>query len=386
MPLTQTKNKNWPEIWALKTQRCLINKGTDINTVQTIASHVKTFVKKYPAPGYISIEQIQKYINNVDRAQQQSIKVFYTDVCLRKDFDKIKFNLPSEKIETETNSEKQTLAEALEKLRIHLKSRNYSPRTIANYLSSAEHFLNFKQSHSRETIKDVFEKWLIFIREDCGYSPRTVNLKAAGVDSFLKNVYAPGEITHKPIRMKTPSSLPKLYSIKEVEMIINSVHNNKHKAILLLAYGAGLRLSEIWKLRPEHIEYDRNLIVIKNGKGAKDRYVMLDSSVADILGKFQHGKKYLFEGRQSGVPLSRRTIEKVFDNALSKSGIIKKGGIHSLRHSFATHLLENGTDLRYIQELLGHKSSKTTEIYTHVASHNISKIKSPLSLIQVCKS
>ena len=183
-------------------------------------------------------------------------------------------------------------------------------------------------------------------------------------------------------RIKTGRSLPKVYSEQEVEQLLKSVTNIKHKFILMLAYGAGLRLNEIRLLKQEHIEYDRKSIRVQQGNGKKDRYVMLDPGIEKISIAYKNngaGIKYLFEGWKKSVPLSKQSISKIFSNACEKAGITRKGGIHSLRHTFATHLLEHGAELRFIQEMLGHGSSKTTEIYTHVSSEAIKKIKSPLS-------
>ena len=130
------------------------------------------------------------------------------------------------------------------------------------------------------------------------------------------------------------------------------------------------------------IDFDRKVVWVRKGKGKKDRIIMLDQDIAPFVAAWMEagcGRKYLFEGYVPGKAISKRTIEKVYDNACSKLGIDNQGGIHSLRHSFATHLLEQGVDLRYIQELLGHSSSKTTEIYTHVAAHRIIAIRSPIA-------
>jgi integrase/recombinase XerD len=149
--------------------------------------------------------------------------------------------------------------------------------------------------------------------------------------------------------------------------------------MLLLTYGCGLRRSEIGNIKLSDVSSDRKLLLIRNAKGSKDRYVPLSDKLVETLRTYYKSYKpkiYLFEP-SPGEPYLGETAYKVFKRALDLSGIQKKVGIHSLRHSYATHLLENGTDLRYIQEILGHKSSKTTEIYTHVSNHNISNINSP---------
>ena len=188
--------------------------------------------------------------------------------------------------------------------------------------------------------------------------------------------------------MKTGRSLPKVYSEQEVEKILSCETNQKHRLILMLAYGCGFRLSELRYLKKIDVQMDRDLIVVRQGKGKKDRVVMLDPVIKSEIEynlKMTPCKNYLFEGYASGKALTKSTISKVYQNACQKAGIQIQGGIHTLRHSFATHLLEHGTDLRYIQELLGHTNSKTTEIYTHVSAKIISKIRSPVAHLNLNK-
>ncbi len=186
--------------------------------------------------------------------------------------------------------------------------------------------------------------------------------------------------------MKTGRPLPKVYSEQEISKIIAAVENPKHRLMLMLAYGCGLRLNELRHLQHEDFEFDRSIINIRKATGMKDRTVMLDQILKPKLEdyfKSTHTQSWFFEGQYPGKMITSRTIELVYDHACLKAGIKKKGGIHYLRHSFATHLLEQGTDLRFIQELLGHSSSKTTEIYTHVSKSAITRIRSPLAKISL---
>ncbi len=172
-----------------------------------------------------------------------------------------------------------------------------------------------------------------------------------------------------------------MLSGEEVFKILLSVTNIKHRAILMLTYSAGLRVGEVVKLRVGDIDGNRKLIHIKGAKGRKDRYTLLSDVAFEALSlymKAYHLDNWLFAGAKRTKHLSTRSAGKIFSNACEKAGIKKDVSIHCLRHSFATHLLESGVDLRYIQELLGHQSSKTTEIYTHVSSKNLGAIKSPL--------
>jgi len=165
-----------------------------------------------------------------------------------------------------------------------------------------------------------------------------------------------------------------------------SVGNIKHKAILMLVYSAGLRVREVVKLKPEDIDNKRMLIHIKGSKGRKYRYTILSETALGVLRQYwmqYKPNKWLFEGARAGRYISTRTVEKILEHACEKANIRKDVSVHTLRHSFATHLLEGGTDLRYIQELLGHAHSKTTEIYTHVSTKSIGKIESPLDSLNL---
>jgi site-specific recombinase XerD len=182
-------------------------------------------------------------------------------------------------------------------------------------------------------------------------------------------------------RPKKDKKLPVVLSQEEVSQILSSMSNIKHRAILMLIYSAGLRVSEVVKLKPEDIDAKRKLIHIKDAKGRKDRYTILSDVALEALREYQEKykpEKWLFIGMNPGMHVSTRAVQAIFEQACGKAGISKGVSVHSLRHSFATHLLECGVDLRYIQELLGHKSSKTTEIYTRVSNKDIGKIKSPL--------
>jgi site-specific recombinase XerD len=182
--------------------------------------------------------------------------------------------------------------------------------------------------------------------------------------------------------------VPVVLSKEEVAKILNAVDNIKHKAILMIAYSSGLRVNEVVKLKAEDIDSKRMLIHIKGAKGRKDRYTLLSETVLETLRAYwrkYRPQKWLFEGAREGRYLSTRTADKIFVNACEKAGTKKEVPFHTLRHSLATHLLEGGTDLRYIQKLLGHTHSKTTEIYTHVSTKSLGKIVSPIDTLNLNK-
>jgi len=189
-------------------------------------------------------------------------------------------------------------------------------------------------------------------------------------------------------RPKKEKKLPEILSKNEISKLLKAVKNLKHKAILYLVYSAGLRVGEVVKLKPTDIDSDRMLIHIIQGKGKKDRYTILSETALSILRQYVKVYKpehWLFPGQHPDKHLTERSVQKVFDNARIDAKIRKNVSVHNLRHSFATHLLEGGVNLRYIQELLGHSSSKTTEIYTHVTQKNLSNIISPLDTIMMNK-
>ena len=189
-------------------------------------------------------------------------------------------------------------------------------------------------------------------------------------------------------RPKKARKLPDILSAEEVIQILNSVENLKHQTVLMLIYSGGLRIGEAVRIKITDIDSKRKLIHIRNAKGKKDRYTLLSEFILEKLRlyyKEYKPKVFLFEGGNGRVHLAERSVQNVFQRAVKTAGINKKITVHTLRHSFATHLLENGTDLRYIQELLGHSSSKTTEIYTHVSKKSIANIVNPLDKAMMLK-
>jgi site-specific recombinase XerD len=186
-------------------------------------------------------------------------------------------------------------------------------------------------------------------------------------------------------RPKNERKLPVVLSEDEITRILRQVDNLKHKCILYLIYSAGLRLGEAVNIQVSDIDSKRKMIMIRHGKGKKDRYSLLSETLLELLRKYYRlyrPKEWLFEG-QSGNKYSEKSIQAILKKAWRKSGVWKKVTVHTLRHSFATHLLEHGTDIRYIQELLGHLNTKTTMIYTHITKAGFDKIKSPLDDLNI---
>jgi integrase/recombinase XerD len=263
----------------------------------------------------------------------------------------------------------------------HLKSKRYSESTIKTYSDAIKMFLRYFASKSAEEITNedmvIFNNDYILAHQ---YSSSYQNQFVNAVKLFfvvVKNKQLNPELIHRPRREK---KLPNVLSKEEVKAILESTNNVKHKAMLSLIYACGLRCGELLHLKPVDIDSKRNIVLIKNSKGKKDRIVPLSGRILELLREYYISNKpkvYLFEGQQPGAMYSDRSLQLVLKQALVHANINKPVTLHWLRHSYATHLLESGTDLRYIQELLGHNSSKTTEIYTHVSTKSLQQIKSP---------
>ena len=261
-----------------------------------------------------------------------------------------------------------------------LHSKRYSDRTVEVYRESLRVFFRFVQATD---LREVSNDDLIRFNNDYilkhGFSQSYQNQVVNAVKLFYGAMYQHRmelDLVHRPRREKT---LPNVLSKEEVKAILEAPKNLKHRAMLALIYSCGLRRGELLKLTKESIDSKRMVVIIRQAKGKKDRIVPLSSKILILLRDYYKSyrpKEYLFEG-QDGGKYSEKSLENVLKQALSKVGIEKPVTLHWLRHSFATHLLEGGTDLRYIQELLGHRSSKTTEIYTHVSTKNLKNIRSP---------
>ncbi|KKQ27457.1 MAG: Phage integrase family protein [Candidatus Magasanikbacteria bacterium GW2011_GWC2_37_14] len=276
-------------------------------------------------------------------------------------------------------SEDNTFANLTRELRI----RNYSGRTIELYVHYNAELLNFCQKDPREVTTEDIKNYLDYLTQKSSASTVSVAYNAIHFyygeiwkRSFFLNIHQP----------KKNKYLPVVLSKEEINRMISLTVNPKHNCIISLLYGTGLRVSELTHIKMRDIDLDRMMLRVFQGKGKKDRMVMLPGKLKNILqiqAKLKKADNFLFtNGRGSGGSrLTEATIQKIVAKAAERAGIKKNVSPHTLRHSFATHLLENGTDIRYIQELLGHAKLQTTQIYTHVANSNLQSIKSPLDQI-----
>lgn len=260
-----------------------------------------------------------------------------------------------------------------------LQQRNYSPRTVEIYSNCLRFFLKRLDYDVSKISRDRILDFILHLQRQ-GKSPKTVNLYKEVIKFFCRQIVKIS--LDQEIKLsKEPRKLPVVLSRLEIQRLLDSVTNSKHKTLLSLAYGAGLRVSEIFWLRVGDINFDQKTIHIKSAKWQKDRITLLPDKIIDEIKQLTIWKfcdDPVFHSEQGGGALTKRSAQHIFQHAMLKTWIQKKATFHSLRHSFATHLLENWTDIRYIQSLLGHTNIKTTQIYTQVATHHLQGIQSPL--------
>lgn len=267
----------------------------------------------------------------------------------------------------------------LSKYRRWLQQKRLSQNTVNTYVEVTAFFLRYgllkkTKKYSIKLIEQFNYDFIFRANKSVSYQNQCIN----GIKKFLLFK----EIEINPLNIERPKKerqLPAVLTVEEIKAIFNNLTNLKHKSLLSLLYSGGLRIGEALNLKINDIDSERMLIHIKQAKGKKDRYTLLSHSFLKLIREYYLAYKpkvFLFEG-QNGKKYSNASAQAVLKKALKNTKITKRVTLHTLRHSFATHLLENGTDIRYIQELLGHSSPKTTMIYTHVSQTNFKKIKNP---------
>lgn len=269
------------------------------------------------------------------------------------------------------------MEEYLSKTKRELLLRNYSSKTIKAYLMCIEFYFKYKKTDLEKLDEENIKDFLLLLKER-DKSPQTINLYLNSIKFFYNQILK----NYQKINLKFAKrnkNLPIVLSQIEIKKIIENTSNNKHRLIIILTYSAGLRVSEVINLKIKDLNLDELTIHLRGAKGMKDRITLFPEKIKDDIRNLIAGKDtndYVFESERGGK-LTTATAQKVFIKSLRKSNISKPATFHSLRHSFATHLLENGTDIRYVQELLGHSNIRTTQIYTHVTNPAIKNIKSP---------
>ena len=294
--------------------------------------------------------------------------------------------LPAKKTVIETTALKLSTQnlQALQNFIEMLQLKAYSASTIRTYRNEFMQLLQLLKTKpvADLTVADI-KRYMVFTMEKQGITENTAHSRLNALKFYFEQVLGREKFFWEIPRPKKPLKLPNVLNEKEMARLFNAVTNKKHKAILFAAYSAGLRVSEVVKLKTKDIDSQRMQIKVEDGKGKKDRYVGLSPVLLDVLRAYlletkPRPKKYLFESGVEGEAYNARSAQKVFQRAKEKAGIQKEISFHSLRHSFATHLLEKGIDIRYIKDILGHFDIKTTERYTHVSKDKLINIVSPL--------
>ncbi|MCL0034458.1 site-specific integrase [Dehalococcoidia bacterium] len=272
-----------------------------------------------------------------------------------------------------------------DEMKMDLELKNYSPKTRSCYLACVKNFaLHFRQAPDRMGESEIRE-YLHFLIKEKRASQSAINQAYSALKFFYQTTLERDWNGLRIPRIRTGKRLPAVLSQQEIRAIFSATRNLKHKSLLMTIYSAGLRLSEAAHLKVSDVDSQRMTIRIRHGKGDKDRYSLLAECTLDILRNYWREYRpvdWLFPGNPKDMPISSRSIQKVFEKALHEAGIKKKATVHTLCHSFATHLLEAGTDLYHIQHLLGHTTIKTTAIYLHLSRRDVARVKSPIDLFQ----
>ncbi len=270
----------------------------------------------------------------------------------------------------------------MQEVKREMRLRNYSQKTIKSYISCLRTFVQFFGARDpRDLNGEEVRTFLLHLMDVEEFSAASINQMINAIRyyyvEYLKRPLVMGDMP----RPRNEKKLPNILDKTEVKGIFDATTNLKHKALLMVTYSAGLRVGEVVRLQLEDIDSVRMTVHVRKPKGRRERYSILGKKTLEVLRTYFRSyrpSRWLFAGQQRDHHLSERSAEEVFKDSAAGAGIRKKVSIHSLRHSFATHLLECGVDIRYIQELLGHRSMKTTEIYTHVSRHKLSQIQSPI--------
>jgi site-specific recombinase XerD len=275
---------------------------------------------------------------------------------------------------------------ALNQFKRQLDLKSYSPSTIRTYSNEFVQFLiMIKSRPAADFTEDRIKNYLQYCSEKLKLSENTLHSRINALKFYYEQVLGREKFFWEIPRPKKPLLLPKVISKEQIASLINAIENTKHKTIIMLAYACGLRVSEVVSLKVRHIDGKRKMLFIERGKGKKDRIVSLSPNMLIMLREYYKQykpKDYLFEGQFENEHLTTRSIQNVLQKAKEKAGIKQDGSMHMLRHSFATHLLDKGIDVVFIQKLLGHNDIKTTLKYLHVTNKDLINILSPLEDIE----
>ena len=266
--------------------------------------------------------------------------------------------------------------------------RGMSERTRESYVGAvAKLAKHYGRSPERITEQEV-QSYLLHLIRERKLAWSSCNIAAQGIRFFYRVTLKRAQTQFEVPQARQPQKLPQILSREEVAALIERTANAKHRAILMTAYGAGLRLTEICHLKIADVDSKRMTLRVEQGKGAKDRYTLLSPTLLEELRRYwrlYRPKHWLFSARDPNGPISEHTVHRLYHAAKARAGIAKPGGIHSLRHAFATHLLEGGADIHTIQRLMGHGHISSTQRYLHVANKHLARTLSPLELLETAR-
>lgn len=277
-------------------------------------------------------------------------------------------------------------AHVLVNLEVQLRLKGYSESTIRTYRNETAQLLQLIKNRPADQLNsDDLRRYLLYCTVQLHLSESSLHSRMNALKFYYEQVLGRDKMFFEIPRPKRPQQLPRVLSREQVIDLVNCIENLKHRTMVLLAYGCGLRVSEVVALRVADIDGDRRTLLIRRSKGKKDRMVGLSPVLLILLREYYRKYRpsgYLFEGQVKGEKYSKRSLQKVVEVAKAKVGIKKEGSVHLLRHSFATHLLDRGTDVVMIQKLLGHNDLKTTLRYLHVTNRDLQNIISPIEDIK----
>ena len=276
------------------------------------------------------------------------------------------------------------MSELRKRMKMDMELKGYSPKTIKSYIGHVSNFAKYYNKSPELLREKEIREYLHYCITEKKLSEGTVNYINAGLKFFYTKTLNRYWNMDKIFRIKEPRRLPAVLSPEEVKSIFDATENLKHRAILMTVYSAGLRVSEVCNLKITDIDSKNMQILIREGKGKKDRYSLLSNANLEILREYwrrYHPKEYLFSGKGRTDAITPRSVQKMLGKSIKKTEITKNATVHTLRHSFATHLLDAGTDICYIQRLLGHTRITTTTIYLHLRRMDLLNIKSPLDIL-----
>ncbi len=268
-----------------------------------------------------------------------------------------------------------------EQMQTDLQLRGITPRTQKDYLREVSNLAKYFKKSPEELGEKEIKEYLVHLLKDGKISGGTYRYYVSGIKFLYRTTLKREEVVDAIQYPKFKRKLPVVLDLSEVESLFSVTENLKHKAILMITYSSGLRISEAARLKITDIDSKRMMVWVQQGKGGKDRYTILSQSALECLRQYwrkYHPKEWLFEGQKDGTHICISSIRQIFLDAKKQAGITKPASPHTLRHSFATHLIEAGTSLHHVQLLLGHRSPTTTTVYLHVSKVNLAQVTSPI--------